>query len=67
MEKHVPVADLAKKLSCSRETVRRMLRAGEISGLKVGKDWRVDPAAAILALSQGATPAKSNPVAGETK
>jgi len=56
MEKHVPVADVARKLSCSRQTVRRMLRDGTVPGLKLGREWRVDPAQVILALSQGARP-----------
>lgn len=52
MAKYVPVKQLAKDLACCQETVRRMLRAGEIPGVKVGKDWRVDQQQAIAALSQ---------------
>jgi excisionase family DNA binding protein len=44
--------ELAKRLSCSRETVRRMCRKGEIPCVRVRRTWRVDVDAAILALSR---------------
>jgi excisionase family DNA binding protein len=50
MDKHVPVRDLARKLSCSPETLKRQLRDGTIPGTKVGRDWRVDPEAVKIAL-----------------
>lgn len=51
-----PVRAIAKQLSCSQETVRRMLRKNEIPGCKVGREWRADPEQVILALSQSAQP-----------
>jgi excisionase family DNA binding protein len=54
-ERLASVGDMAAKLSCSPETVRRMLRTGEIPGIKVGADWRVDPRAVELALSRNGT------------
>jgi excisionase family DNA binding protein len=45
------VHDLSHLLNCSQETVRRMLRTGKVPGIRVGRDWRADPAAVMLALS----------------
>ncbi len=36
------VQEVAKKLKVSDETVRRMVRRGELSGRKVGSLWRID-------------------------
>lgn len=49
--KHVTTHEMARTLSCSRETVRRMCRTAVIPCVKVGKDWRIDPEKAILSLS----------------
>ena len=55
------VKDIARELACSQETVRRMLKAGKIPGVKVGRDWRADPEKVLLALSN--KPASSLPKA----
>jgi excisionase family DNA binding protein len=49
MMKRVP--EVAKRLGCSQETVRRMLRSGQIPGLKVGTGWRMDLTQVTIALS----------------
>lgn len=54
--KHVTTHEMARTLSCSRETIRRMCRNGTIPCIKAGKDWRIDPDKAILSLSH--TPPK---------
>lgn len=57
MEQHVPVAEIAASLSCSEETVRRMIRSGQIEALNVGTkskpSYRLRPSAVELALSNG--------------
>jgi len=40
------------ELSCSQETVRRMLRDKEIIGIKLGNDWRLNPRAAFENLAR---------------
>jgi len=52
-DKLIAVKKLAKELGCHPETVLRMLRAGKIPGMKIGRSWRIDPQAALLALSNG--------------
>lgn len=52
--KHVTTHDLARTLSCSRRTVRRLCLTQAIPCIKVGRDWRIDPEKAILALSHTA-------------
>jgi len=49
--KHVTTHDLARTLSCSRRTLQRKCLDGTIPCIKVGRDWRIDPEKAILALS----------------
>ena len=36
------VPEVAAKLRLTEEHTRRLLRAGELPGLKIGKVWRVD-------------------------
>ena len=47
----ITVREMAEKLNCHPETVRRMLRSREIRGVKMGSDWRIDQEKAILSLS----------------
>jgi excisionase family DNA binding protein len=37
------VADVARYLSLKKETVRGMVRRGELPGMKVGRVWRFKP------------------------
>jgi excisionase family DNA binding protein len=55
MNKHVPIGDIARKLSCSPETIRRLCRSGELPCVKVGRDWRIDPEQVTLSLSHSRT------------
>ncbi len=48
----VTVTEMAKQLNCHPDTVRRMLRNGEIPRVKVRNTYRMDPEKVILALSQ---------------
>lgn len=50
--RYIPVSELASRLSCSDETIRRQCRDGRIPAIKVGRDWRVDADKAILSLSK---------------
>ena len=36
------VETVAKVLRCSQRTVRRMLNSGQLGGVKVRRQWRVD-------------------------
>lgn len=51
MPQHIPVAELAAKLSVSEDTVRRMIASGRIPAMKVGRQYRIDPHEVTLALS----------------
>lgn len=48
---YVTVKDVARELSCHRETILRLLRLGRIPGVKIGRYWRLDRRAVVLALS----------------
>ena len=50
-EKRVKVSEMAKELGCSDQTIRRMLKRNEIPGVKVGRDWRLQPEKVVIALS----------------
>jgi excisionase family DNA binding protein len=54
------VDEVAAYLRRSTETVRRMARRGELGGVKLGRDWRFDPAA-VRALLTKAPAAKAPP------
>lgn len=49
---------VARRLGLDVETVRRMLRRGELHGRKFGQQWRVDPDE--LSLSHGGTTTHDN-------
>jgi excisionase family DNA binding protein len=51
MKDRVSAKDIARKLSVSAETVRRLARAEKIPSVKVGRSVRFDPDAVELALS----------------
>lgn len=37
--------ETARALACCRATVRNLIRSGQLTAFKVGKNWRVDPEA----------------------
>ncbi len=51
MAKLISPHAVARHLGLSLDTVRRMLRRGELNGRKFGRQWRVDPD--DLSLSHG--------------
>jgi excisionase family DNA binding protein len=55
----ITVREMAEKLNCHPETVRRMLRNREIRGVKMGSDWRIDQEKAILSLSHSDSSGKN--------
>ena len=50
-EKPLTPREVARRKRVSIETVRRMLRDGEIRGEKFGRQWRIAPSDVGLALS----------------
>lgn len=48
------VVEVADRLNLSQHTVREMLKAGELRGLKAGRMWRV-PASALDEYLRGAS------------
>ena len=53
---YLDLAEAARRLSCTAETLRRHLRRGTIAGVKVGREWRVSLAAIV---SPGAASSRS--------
>lgn len=44
-EKLLTVEEVARRLATTEASVRRWLRNGELEGIQVGDQWRVEPAA----------------------
>ncbi len=40
---YLTVADVARQLQVTEETVRRWLKSGKLPGLKFDNEWRIDP------------------------
>jgi len=51
-ENLVTVNEMAKRLNCSPDTIRRMIHNGEIPNVKMPGSYRMDPEKVILALSR---------------
>ena len=49
------VREVAEELKVRRDTVRRMLAAGQLPGVKIGRDWRVPRDELSARLTQGLT------------
>jgi excisionase family DNA binding protein len=47
----VTTDELAQRLRCHTETIRRALRSGRLRGLKIGRRWRI-PLGEIEKISQ---------------
>lgn len=41
MDNYVPTAVIRAQMKVSRWTVTRLIEAGELSGIKVGRNWRI--------------------------
>ncbi len=53
LPKHVTTEEIAESLNCSKRTVQRMVRTGEIPAVKLQRQYRFDPQAVEMALSRG--------------
>ncbi len=52
MEEMLAVKEVADKLQLSIETVKKMLRSGELPGHKVGRKWLIAPSELMQHLEQ---------------
>jgi excisionase family DNA binding protein len=50
MDQHYPVKDVASRLACSEETVRRLIRGGQLKAVRLGRDYRVSENAIACSL-----------------
>jgi excisionase family DNA binding protein len=55
MPRLVKASEVARLLNCSAKTVRKEAKAGNVPSVRIGKGYRFDPAAVILALSNQPT------------
>jgi excisionase family DNA binding protein len=51
MQTHITVRDVALRLGCCEETVRRLIRSGALPALRLGQQYRVDQKTLELSLS----------------
>ena len=51
MADRVNTQQMAIRLGCSDETVRRLAKAGKIPAIKLGRERRYDPEAVVKALT----------------
>lgn len=58
MENYHSISATAARLDCHTETVRRLIRRGELAAVKVGAQWRVTDAALQEYFARRAAPAK---------
>jgi excisionase family DNA binding protein len=42
MMSHIPVREVAERLSCSEETIRRLIRNKTLPALRLGNEYRID-------------------------
>ena len=50
MEQFLPIREIAAKLSCSEQTIRRLVKSGKITAIQMGKDYRISEKALLLSL-----------------
>jgi excisionase family DNA binding protein len=50
--------DAARRLNTSTFSVRRWIREGKLTGIKIGQEWRIDPADLEEFIRQGRKPKK---------
>ena len=41
LDNHIPLQEAARKLSCSEDTVRRMIKSGRLPALRLGNHIRI--------------------------
>ena len=54
MPDYLTIPEVAERLRVSDKTVRRLLKRGELRGLKVGAQWRISTSD-LVAFEQGGT------------
>ena len=59
--KFYTTAEIAEKLGMNIQVIARKLQSGEISGYKIGKDWRVEEEAIQKWLDKFANPVRLSP------
>jgi excisionase family DNA binding protein len=59
MDTHYSINTAAARLDCHPETLRRIIRRGELTALKVGKSWRVSETDLLAYLAARTVEAKS--------
>jgi excisionase family DNA binding protein len=59
MDIHYSITTAAARLECHPETLRRIIRRGELTALKVGKSWRVSETDLLAYLAAHTVKAKS--------
>lgn len=60
MDDLLTVKEMASKLRLSSQTLYKMVRHGEIPGVKVGNQWRFDPVQVHTWLTDKNTPTSGN-------
>jgi excisionase family DNA binding protein len=59
MENLLSINTAAARLDCHAETLRRIIRRGELTAVKVGRSWRVRETDLLAFLDARTVPAKS--------
>jgi excisionase family DNA binding protein len=59
MENLFSISTAAARLDCHPETLRRIIRRGELTAAKVGRDWRVRESDLTAFLQARTVPAKT--------
>ncbi len=60
MDNHFSITTAAARLDCHPETLRRIIRRGELTAIKVGRDWRIREADLLAFLAARTVEAKTD-------
>jgi excisionase family DNA binding protein len=60
MDNHYSITTAAARLDCHPETLRRIIRRGELTALKVGKSWRIRESDLVAYLAAHTVEAKTD-------
>jgi len=63
-EEYITVAQASKLSGLSASQIARLLRQGEIKGIKPGHDWLVKPSAVMEYLREGRRPGRKRRTTG---